>query len=393
MSPFTGGLPRARALLAERFGHAAFRVHQIRALGPLLAGQSVLAVLPTGAGKSLCYQLPALMAEGLTLVVSPLISLMQDQVGTLRRRGVAAAYVNSLLTAAERRTILEAVLGGRIRLLYCAPERLGSLVRTLRRTGGSVALFAVDEAHCIVEWGNEFRPVYRKLDRYRYLLGDPVTIALTGSATPGTRNEILHVLRIPQAEVVVTSFDRPNLVFRVERVRDDRERFTRVRELIRVDGPVVLYTPTRRLTELVTRALLRMGVRAAPYHAGLTAGTRRRVLRAFLADRAPVVVATSAFGMGIDKPDVHRVLHWGPPRTVEAYYQEAGRAGRDGRRSDCVMVWRPSDFEWGDAAAGMRRYVETRACRRGALLAYFGERGAACSGCDVCGLESWRHST
>src|SRR3989454_4079216 len=157
-----------------------------------------------------------------------------------------------------------------------------------------------------------------------------------------SRNEILHVLRIPQAEVVVTSFDRPNLVFRVERVRDDRERFTRVRELIRVDGPVVLYTPTRRLTELVTRALLRMGVRAAPYHAGLTPGIRRRVLRAFLADRAPVVVATSAFGMGIDKPDVRRVLHWGPPRTVEAYYQEAGRAGRDGRRSECVVVWRPA---------------------------------------------------
>jgi ATP-dependent DNA helicase RecQ len=154
-----------------------------------------------------------------------------------------------------------------------------------------------------------------------------------------------------------------------------------------------VYTPTRRLTELVTRALLRMGVRAAPYHAGLTAVTRRRVLRAFLADRAPVVVATSAFGMGIDKPDVRRVLHWGPPHSVEAYYQEAGRAGRDGRRSECVMVWRPSDFEWGEAAAAMRRYVEARACRRGTLLAYFGERGAACSGCDVCGLESWCPST
>ena len=208
------------------------------------------------------------------------------------------------------------------------------------------------------------------------------------------RAEILRVLRIPQAEVVVTSFDRPNLVFRVERVRDDRERFARLRELIHgVDGSVIVYTPTRRLTELVTRALRRMGVRAAPYHAGLTPAVRRRVLRAFLADRAPVVVATSAFGMGIDKPDVRRVLHWGPPHTVEAYYQEAGRAGRDGRRSDCVMVWRPSDFAWGDAAAGMRRYVEARQCRRGALLSYFGERGAACSGCDVCGLESWRPST
>src|SRR5256714_10052783 len=187
MSPFTGGLPRARALLAERFGHTALRVHQIRVLGPLLAGQSVLAVLPTGAGKSLCYQLPALMAEGLTLVVSPLISLMQDQVGTLRRRGVAAAYLNSLLTAAERRTILDAALDGSIRLLYCAPERLGSLVRTLRQAGGSVSLLAVDEAHCIVEWGNEFRPVYRQLGKYRYLLKHPPTFAPTGGAAAATR--------------------------------------------------------------------------------------------------------------------------------------------------------------------------------------------------------------
>jgi ATP-dependent DNA helicase RecQ len=393
MATFTGGLPRARELLGDRFGHPAFRVHQLKVLGPLLAGRSVLAVLPTGAGKSLCYQLPALMARDLTLVVSPLISLMQDQVAALGRRGISAAYLNSLLSPSERRAILDATLSGRVTLLYCAPERLGSLVRQLSRAGRAVSLLAVDEAHCIVEWGNEFRPVYRRLDRYRYLLGDPVTIALSGSATPTTRAEILQVLRIPQAQVVVTSFDRPNLVFCVERVRDDRERFARVRALIRgVDGPVIVYTPTRRLTELVTRALLRMGVRTAPYHAGLTAGMRRRVLRAFLTGRAPVVVATSAFGMGIDKPDVRRVLHWGPPRTVEAYYQEAGRAGRDGRRAQCVMVWRPADFAWGDAAAGMRRYVEGRACRRGVLLAYFGERPTACAGCDVCGPGAWHPS-
>ena len=386
MPAFTGGLLRARALLSERFGHIAFRVHQLKVVGPLLAGRSVLAVLPTGAGKSLCYQLPALMAGGLTLVISPLISLMQDQVGALRRRGIAAAYLNSLLAREERRAILDATLAGSLTLLYCAPERLDGLVRRLARAGRAVSLLAVDEAHCIVEWGNEFRPVYRRLDRFRYLLGDPVTIALTGSATPATRVEILRVLRMPHAEVVVTSFDRPNLRFAVEQVRHDRERFARVRELLRgVDGSAIVYTPTRRLTELVTRALLRMGARAAPYHAGLSAETRRRVLRAFLADRAPVVVATSAFGMGIDKPDVRRVLHWGPPHTLESYYQEAGRAGRDGRPAECVVLWRRADFAWRERATEMRRYVEGRSCRRGALLAYFGERPTGCSGCDVCG--------
>jgi len=325
------------------------------------------------------------MAAGLTLVVSPLISLMQDQVGALRRRGVAAAYLNSLLTAAERRTILEAVLGGRIRLLYCAPERLGSLVRTLRRAGGSVALFAVDEAHCIVEWGNEFRPVYRRLGAYRYLLKNPPTLALTGSATPATRAEILQVLRLREAAVVMTSFDRPNLAFAVERVSDDRTRFARIRALIRdVPGHTLVYTPTRRLTELVTRALLRMGVRAAPYHAGLCAATRREVLLDFLRDRVPVVVATSAFGMGIDKPDVRQVLHWGMPRTLEAYYQEAGRAGRDGGAALCLILWRPADFAWTECAPDMRTYVARPVCRRRMLLAYFGEALQHCSGCDRC---------
>lgn len=390
-TPFQGGLATARLVLRDRFGHPAFRIHQLKVLGPLLAGRSVLAVLPTGAGKSLCFQVPAVMTAGLTLVVSPLISLMQDQVGALRRRGIAAAYLNSLLSGDQRRLILDGVASGQVSLLYCAPERLAALVRPLSRAGRAVSLLAVDEAHCIVEWGNEFRPVYRRLDRFRYLLGDPVTIALTGSATPGTRAEILHVLRIPHAETVVTSFDRPNLVFRVERVSDDRERFARLRELVRVaEGSSIVYTPTRRLTELVTRALLRMGIRAAPYHAGLTPGMRRRVLRAFLSGEAPIVVATSAFGMGIDKADVRRVVHWGPPRTLEGYYQEAGRAGRDGRRAECVLVWHASDCAWSDATAEVRRYVARRTCRRGTLLAYFGERAVTCSGCDVCDGGSHR---
>ncbi|PYO93356.1 MAG: hypothetical protein DMD62_09925 [Gemmatimonadetes bacterium] len=385
---FSGGLPAARAILEERFGYPRFRVHQLKVLGPLLSGRNVLAVLPTGAGKSLCYQVPALLGTGLTLVVSPLISLMQDQVGALRRRRIAAAYLNSQLDADQQRVTLDSAIDGRLVLLYCAPERMASLTRRLVATATPISLLAIDEAHCITEWGNEFRPVYRRLGMFRSFLGRPPTIALTGSATPATREDIIRVLRMPDAEVVVTSFDRPNLRFAVRRVSDDRERFAIIRTRVRESsgpgtgggrggggggGASLIYTPTRRLTELVTRALLRTSVRAAPYHAGLTASVRRRVLRAFLADEVDVVVATSAFGMGIDKPDVRHVLHWGPPPTLEAYYQEAGRAGRDGEPSECLILWRPQDFAWGNVAHPMRRYVEARRDHRAIILQHFGE--------------------
>ena len=375
MATFDVGLDAARAVLENRFGHPRFRVHQLKVLGPLLAGRNVLAVLPTGAGKSLCYQVPALLGRGLTVVISPLISLMQDQVGALRRRGIAAAYVNSQLPDDQRRVVLDAATTGRLALLYCAPERLASLTRRLVAARTAVALLAIDEAHCITEWGNEFRPVYRRLGVFRAQLGHPPTIALTGSATPAARADILKVLRIPDAHVVVTSFDRPNLVFATQRVRTDRERFTLIRARAREgDGATLVYAPTRRLTELITRALLRSSVRAAPYHAGLTAGTRRRVLRAFLADHVHVIVATSAFGMGIDKPDVRQVLHWGPPPTLEAYYQEAGRAGRDGKAAECLVLWRPEDFAWGSISRTMKQYVESRTNHRQQILTYFGER-------------------
>jgi len=383
MTPFVGGLARARAVLAEHFGHRAFRVPQLKVIGPLLAGRDVLAVLPTGAGKSLCFQVPALLAPGLTVVVSPLVSLMQDQVAALRQRGLPAAFLNSTLSTEQRRIVTDAVKSGAVRLLYCAPERLVGLCRWVRATGVRVSLLAVDEAHCITEWGNEFRPAYRRLGECRYILGRPPTIALTGSATPATRREIVAVLRVPSPHVVVTSFDRPNLAFRVERVRDDRARFARLRQLLSPDGANLVYAPTRRLAELVTRALLRLGVRALPYHAGLSPGVRRVVLRRFLSGESPVIVATSAFGMGIDKPDVRRVIHWGPSRSLESYYQEAGRAGRDGAPAQCALLWRPPDLAWGVAPA-MRTYVERRRCRRRMLLDYFGERLERCGGCDVC---------
>jgi ATP-dependent DNA helicase RecQ len=384
----TSTLFHARAVLAEQFGYPRFRAAQLKVLGPLLGGRHVLAVLPTGAGKSLCYQVPALLRDGVTVVVSPLVSLMQDQVAALRRRGIAAAFLNSTLAPADRRAILGLAVSGQVRLLYCAPERLASLSRLLRDAAVRVPLLAVDEAHCIVEWGNAFRPVYRQLGEFRYHLREPQTLALTGSATPVARREILQVLRISRAAVVAVSFDRPNLRFEVERVRDDRARFARLIGSIqeaRDRGQIIVYTPTRRLTELVARALRFRGLKAAPYHAGLDTDIRRPVLNAFLHDRAPIVVATSAFGMGIDKPDVRLVLHWGPPRTLESYYQEAGRAGRDGAPATCRLLWRPGDLEWGDLTEGMRRYVERRRCRRHMLLEHFGDRAGKCSGCDVCG--------
>ena len=375
----------ARAVLARHFGYGGLRSSQVKVLGPLLAGCNVLAVLPTGAGKSVCYQLPALMLHGVTLVVSPLIALMQDQVSALARRGIRAAYLNSTLEPAEQRRVLADAHAGRVTLLYCAPERLDTLAREFRARNLRPSLLAVDEAHCILEWGNEFRPAYRQLGGHRYLLGDPLTIALTGTATHAARAEITRVLRIPDARVVVESFDRPNLRFVVRRIRDDRERFAVIRALIRSsDGSVIIYAPTQRLTELVARALLRVNVRAAPYHAGLTIETRRQTLLDFLGDPLSVVVATTAFGMGIDKPTVRRVVHWGPSRTLEAYYQEAGRAGRDGNAAECVLLWNPDDLEWSGSNAPMRRYVERRSCRRRALLEHLGERLVTCAGCDVC---------
>ncbi|HWC75469.1 MAG TPA: RecQ family ATP-dependent DNA helicase [Gemmatimonadales bacterium] len=372
--PFTGDLDAARTVLRDRFGHPQFRVHQLKVLGPLLAGRNVLAVLPTGAGKSLCYQVPALMGGGLTIVVSPLISLMQDQVGALRRRGIAAAYLNSHLDLRQRRVVLESAITGQIVLLYCAPERLPSLTRRLCDSGTPIALLAIDEAHCITEWGNEFRPLYRRIGVYRSRLGNPRTIALTGSATPATRADILRMLRISDAEIVVTSFDRLNLMFATQRIRDDRERFAIIRGRVKTaTGATLIYTPTRRLTELVARALLRTSIRAAPYHAGLSAGVRRRVLRAFLSEQVNVIVATSAFGVGIDKSNVRQVLHWGPPQTLESYYQEAGRAGRDGRPSECLILWRRADFAWGNIHGTMRRYVESKVHHREMILEYFGE--------------------
>ena len=392
MTELTSRLDRAGEILRVRFGHAAFRPGQLRAVRAALAGRSALVVLPTGGGKSLCYQVPALVLEGLTVVVSPLISLMQDQVWAARARGIWAAALSSDQTQVERERVLRDVERGGVKLLYVAPERLvtGQMVGLLRRV--RPALLAVDEAHCVSEWGHDFRPAYGRIGLVRLALGRPPTLALTATATPAVRADIISSLRLGPVEAIVESFDRPNLVFAARHVRDDDERRRRLVALVRPwPGPVIVYTPTRSDAERWTRVLHQVGVSAAPYHAGLEHGVRRSVQRDFLSDRIECVVATSAFGMGIDKANVRAVVHLGLSTSLEAYYQEAGRAGRDSRKGDCVVLWSRRDVALARRMVRDRsrlepllRYVSALTCRREQLLRHFGERPRRCGGCDRC---------
>ena len=443
-------LAELELLLQRHFGYTRFRPLQARVLTALQQGVDVLAVLPTGGGKSICFQLPALLSPQPTLVISPLISLMQDQVGAARARGLPAAALHSALSPGVQREILDHTSAGRIRLLYSSPERLSRLAADLAAREVRPALLVLDEAHCISEWGPDFRPAYRTLRRLRAALGWPRAMALTGSATAEVRQDIARVLGLGSPRGLATvlgSFDRRNLWFGVRRVRDDVERCRALLEILGLsDALAIVYAPTRSLVEELARVLLEAGHRAAPYHAGLAAGTRREVLERFLGDDLRVVVATCAFGMGIDKPDVRLVVHWTLPATPEAYYQEAGRAGRDGAFARCILLYREGDGllprrqldvtfpaerlaervwsgmtppkqvsasvraslerlrrelhpergrpDWSAVRRRRRsaesrigvleRYASTSGCRRAALLAYFGERLVRCSGCDSC---------
>jgi ATP-dependent DNA helicase RecQ len=399
-------MPDPLAILTTVFGYPAFRGLQGEIVEHVSGGGDALVLMPTASGKSLCYQIPALARDGVGIVVSPLIALMHDQVAALRELGIAAACLNSTLPPEEAAALERDVARGACKLLYVAPERLLTprFMALLERVaaGPGLALFAIDEAHCVSQWGHDFRPDYIQLSILHQRFPQVPRIALTATADAATRGEIVERLQLEAARVFVSSFDRPNIPYRI--VEKDNPR-SQLLEFIRTEHPGeagIVYCLSRRRVEDVARWLTDRGVRALPYHAGLDAGLRRHHQDVFLRDEGVVVVATIAFGMGIDKPDVRFVAHLDLPKSIEGYYQETGRAGRDGLPADAWMAYGLADavqhrrmIEESDADESFKRLAhrrldgllalcESAGCRRVHLLAHFGEASGACGNCDSC---------
>ena len=397
-----GAARGALTVLRQTFGHAEFRGSQEQIVAHLVAGGDALVLMPTGGGKSLCYQVPSLLRPGTGVVVSPLIALMQDQVAALRQLGARAAFLNSTLDAATAREVERALSAGELDLLYVAPERLLT-PRCLELLGHSrIALFAIDEAHCVSQWGHDFRPEYLQLSLLHERFPQVPRIALTATADPQTRAEIVARLALGGARVFVSSFDRPNIRYAIVDKLDPRAQLL---AFIREEHPGeagIVYCLSRRKVDETAAWLAAQGVAALPYHAGMQAAARGEHQARFQREEAIVMVATIAFGMGIDKPDVRFVAHLDLPKSIEGYYQETGRAGRDGLPADAWMAYGLADvvqqrrlIDQSDASEDYKRVsgakldallglCETAGCRRVRLLAYFGEASGPCGNCDTC---------
>lgn len=391
----------AKSVLKEHFGYEAFRPGQEGVVGAILSGRDALAVMPTGAGKSVCYQVPGVVMGGLTLVVSPLVSLMGDQVRSLVDAGIRGAYLNSTLTPSQQSTVLKRALEGAYQIMYVAPERLSDERFLEFAQQAAIPLVAVDEAHCVSQWGQDFRPSYMTIGDFIDALPQrPVVAGFTATATERVRRDVVRLLGLQNPYEVVTGFDRPNLYFGVEHSEPKRKlAWVASYALEHAADSGIVYCSTRKDTDKVHAALVKAGVKAARYHAGMPAAARTESQRAFIADDAPVMVATNAFGMGIDKSNVRYVIHHNMPGSIEAYYQEAGRAGRDGEPSTCMLLWSDGDVSTcrffieqesgndeltpaeADAVRASRRrlleamcgYCHTTGCLRSYILGYFGE--------------------
>ncbi|MDO4286476.1 MAG: DNA helicase RecQ [Eubacteriales bacterium] len=404
-------------LLRETFGYTEFRPGQQKLIDAMLSGRDVLGVMPTGAGKSICYQMSAMLLPGVTLVISPLISLMQDQVAALQRIGISACLLNSAQTLQERQSAMRLASSGRCKLIYIAPERLlapefGDLMTYL-----PISMVAVDEAHCISQWGHDFRPSYRKIPQFLQSLPKrPIVSAFTATATAQVREDIVRALHLQSPERLVTSFDRPNLHYEVRRVYDREAQLLR---FIQKQGNVsgIVYCLTRKKTEEMARYLCDNDIHAVAYHAGMESMVRRAVQQRFVSGNVPVIVATNAFGMGIDKSDVRFVVHFGMPRDIESYYQEAGRAGRDGALAHCLLLFDEKDIDFHEylirqdpenpalteeevewlrkknmtRLREIKRYVFTDGCLRQYILQYFGQTApdfcGQCGNCEASSME------
>ncbi|MEI6288368.1 MAG: DNA helicase RecQ [bacterium] len=389
-------------LLKKYFGYDEFRAGQQEIIQEIISGRDCLVLMPTGGGKSLCFQLPALMLDGLTIVISPLISLMKDQVDQLRANGVVAGLINSTMTPAEITATQQKAKDNKLKILYLAPERLAvsSFINFLQEV--KISLIAIDEAHCISEWGHDFRPDYRNLRKLRDIFSTVPIVALTATATGKVRADILSQLSLREPKIFISSFDRPNLTYKVL----PKKKFTpQLLKLLKKyeNESVIIYCFSRKSTDALADKLQKAGFKTGAYHAGLSAVQRERVQDRFIKDQINIITATIAFGMGIDKPDVRLVVHLDLPKSIEGYYQETGRAGRDSLPAECVLFFSPGDRqkhayfinEIDDEAEKNRawkklddimRYSSLDSCRHKYLLNYFGEKSEAdsCDACDFC---------